>query len=252
MRGLVIACGRFFFRTRNFVFPLVLLVLMAIDRPLLAFGTWTGKAWVDALGVTVALAGQALRAVTIGLAYIRRGGLGGRVYADRLVVEGIFAHSRNPLYVGNFLGLVGYIIVFHGRLLYALGVPFFVFAYIAIVLNEEQFLRGKFGAEYEAYCRRVPRFVPRFRGIRQTLDGASFDWARVVRKEYGTTMTGATLLLGLLVWTRWQLGGRELGLAWLRIAVPIEALCLVAYLAARRFKKSGRLGQGARETPASS
>lgn len=252
MNGFVIACGRVFFRTRNFVFPLVLLVLMAVDRPLLAFGTWSGKAWVDALGVTVAVAGQALRAVTIGLAYIRRGGLDGKVHADRLVQEGIFAHSRNPLYVGNFLGLVGYIVVFHGWLVYALGVPFFVFAYVAIVLNEEQFLRAKFGAEYESYCRRVPRFVPRLGGLTRTLEGARFDWARVVRKEYGTTMTGATLLLGLLVWTRWQLGGRELGLEWLRIAAPLELLFLVAYLAARHLKKSGRLGVGMSETPASS
>jgi protein-S-isoprenylcysteine O-methyltransferase Ste14 len=252
MKSLVVACGRFFFRTRNVVFPLVLLLLVALDRPRLAFGSWTGKAWVDAAGVLVALAGQALRALTIGLAYIRRGGLDGKVYADRLVQEGIFAHSRNPLYVGNFLGLVGYIVVFHGWLLYAVGVPFFAFAYLAIVLNEEEFLRAKFGAEFEAYCQRVPRFVPRLGGLGATLKGAHFDWARVVRKEYGTTMTGATLLLGFLVWTRWQLGGAELGLAWLRIAVPLELLFVVAYVAAWRFKKSGRLGHGSSETaPAS-
>jgi protein-S-isoprenylcysteine O-methyltransferase Ste14 len=252
VKSLVVACGRFFFRTRNAVFPLVLILLVAFDRPRLAFGSWTGKAWLDAAGVFVALAGQALRALTIGLAYIRRGGLDGKVYADRLVQEGLFAHCRNPLYVGNFLGLVGYILVFHGRLLYAVGLPFFAFAYLAIVLNEEQFLRDKFGAEFDSYRRRVPRFVPRLRGLGATLEGARFDWARVIRKEYGTTMTGATLLLALLVWTRWQLGGRELALSWLRVAVPIELLFVVAYLFARRFKKSGRLGQGSRETaPAS-
>lgn len=248
MKGVVLACGRFFFRARNVVFPLVLLLLISCDEPRKAFGSWSGKAWVDALGVAIAFSGQALRALTIGLAYIRRGGLDGKVYAERLVQEGIFAHSRNPLYVGNFLGLAGYIIVFHGRLLYALGVPFFAFAYLAIVLNEEQFLGAKFGDEYEAYKRRVPRFLPRLRGLKATLAGAGFDWARVVRKEYGTTMTGATLLLGFLVWTRWQLGGRELGLAWLRVALPIELLFACAYLAARRFKKSGRLGRSWSET----
>jgi hypothetical protein len=40
------------------------------------------------------------------LAYIKRGGRKKRIAADHLVVDGIFAHVRHPLYVGNFLLLV--------------------------------------------------------------------------------------------------------------------------------------------------
>ncbi len=58
---------------------------------------------VDTIGLAVALAGQLLRAVTIGFAYVRRGGLRRRSTPTAWSQDGLFAHSRNPLYVGNFL-----------------------------------------------------------------------------------------------------------------------------------------------------
>jgi protein-S-isoprenylcysteine O-methyltransferase Ste14 len=62
---------------------------------------------LDALGVVVLAGGLALRSLVVGLAYIKRGGKGKKVYADALVTDGIFAHSRNPLYLGNILILCG-------------------------------------------------------------------------------------------------------------------------------------------------
>ena len=58
-------------------------------------------------GAIVALLGGVVRGVTIGFVYIVRGGRDGKAYADGLVREGIFAHSRNPMYVGNILMAVG-------------------------------------------------------------------------------------------------------------------------------------------------
>ena len=45
--------------------------------------------------------------LTIGYEYIVRGGRQGKVYAEDLVQGGVFAHSRNPLYLGNLLIIVG-------------------------------------------------------------------------------------------------------------------------------------------------
>ena len=80
---------------------------------------------------------------------------------ERLVVGGPFQRVRNPGYVavvGLVLGqalLFGSLEVAVYGLLVALGFHLFV------VLYEEPTLRRRFGAEYEAYCRRVPRWWPR-------------------------------------------------------------------------------------------
>jgi hypothetical protein len=66
-------------------------------------------------------------------AYIKRGGKAGKVYAPRLVTQGLFGHSRNPLYVGNLLVLLGVFLVHNNSVVYHIGVPFFLFAYTSIV-----------------------------------------------------------------------------------------------------------------------
>jgi len=84
----------------------------------------------------------------------------------RLVVVGFYRYLRNPMYVGFAVGWIGLWVVFGNAnpaaiaavLAVALGVHLFV------VLYEEPTLRGKFGADYEAYCRNVDRWWPRIRG----------------------------------------------------------------------------------------
>jgi len=99
----MIALGQFFFRYRNAVFPLMMLVALAIVRPRYSFGSPSSDWLVDAVGLVLIFAGQTLRVITIGYDYIRRGGRDGRVYAEGLVQGGVFAHCRNPLYLGNIL-----------------------------------------------------------------------------------------------------------------------------------------------------
>jgi protein-S-isoprenylcysteine O-methyltransferase Ste14 len=78
----------------------------------------------------------------------------------KLLTEGIYARTRNPRYVQYALTILGcalvsnYLAVY---VLFALSVPGFYF----IVRLEERELLERFGAEYAAYCRRVPRFMPR-------------------------------------------------------------------------------------------
>ena len=84
---------------------------------------------------------------------------------QRLVVVGFYRFVRNPMYVGFALGWIGLWVVF-GRanlrviaavLAVALAVHLFV------VFYEEPTLRGKFGADYDEYCRNVSRWWPRAR-----------------------------------------------------------------------------------------
>ena len=99
------------------------------------------------IGFSVTLIGQLIRVVTIGLVYIMRGGRNRRVYAEDLVTTGIFAHCRNPLYVGNILVLAGLGIASNSLIFMAVFLPIFLFFYQAIVMAEEDFLAGKFGEQ---------------------------------------------------------------------------------------------------------
>ena len=80
-----------------------------------------------------------------------------------LVVTGFYRYVRNPIYVGVMLIFLGHFLWsgYWSLLLYALlsfiGVHFFIIFY------EEPTLKKKFGAAYEEYLRRVPRWIPHFK-----------------------------------------------------------------------------------------
>jgi protein-S-isoprenylcysteine O-methyltransferase Ste14 len=84
---------------------------------------------------------------------------------QRLVVVGFYRYVRNPMYVGFAAGWIGLWIVFGQAnpaviasvAAVALGVHLFV------VFYEEPTLRGKFGEDYEDYCRNVSRWWPHLR-----------------------------------------------------------------------------------------
>ena len=85
---------------------------------------------------------------------------GENVKALKLATTGPYALMRNPLYFGNFLIGLGWAIIagFYAVIIFIAS--FFILYNLAIIPHEENFLRSKFGIEYEEYCRRVKRFYP--------------------------------------------------------------------------------------------
>jgi hypothetical protein len=75
----------------------------------------------------------------------------------------------------------------------------YAFMYQAITLAEEAYLREKFGEAFAAYCRDVPRWWPRLRGLDQTFAHTRFNWARVLSKGYSEPLgwTLPIVLIGL-------------------------------------------------------
>ena len=191
--------GHFFFRYRDAILPGVLLTLLVLTRPKRPLDSAALDGVMDGLGLFLTCTGQVLRISTIGYAYIVRGGKNRRVYAEGLVTGGMFATSRNPLYVGNLLIYSGLLVVWNNPWVYLLGGPFFVFLYRSIVAAEEEFLHAKFGPAFERYCHDVGRWVTDPRRLRRAIAGMSFNWRRVVLKEYGTiaawTLTVSVLLI---------------------------------------------------------
>src|SRR6266498_3883692 len=151
---MMIKIGNILFHHRNGLFPLAYTLLIFKSQPV--FQDYEIAAL---LGFLVGAIGQLLRAVTIGLEYIIRGGRHRQVYAEKLVQGGVFAHCRNPLYLGNFLILLGVGVASNSTLFLAVGIPFFAVAYWAIIAAEENYLRRKFGTEFDDYCARVNRLI---------------------------------------------------------------------------------------------
>jgi protein-S-isoprenylcysteine O-methyltransferase Ste14 len=77
-----------------------------------------------------------------------------------LLTEGIYSRIRHPRYVEVLLVMASLALVANNLASYVnwiVGIP----SVLAIVPIEERELRDRFGAEYDAYCARVPRFIPR-------------------------------------------------------------------------------------------
>lgn len=194
----LVRAGNFWFHWRNTLFPFAFL-LVFLPGPRLFESPVTAAI----LGFAVAGLGQFVRAFTIGFKYVIRGGRNRRVYAEDLVTDGLYHHVRNPMYVGNLLILFGVAFASNSWGCVLVAVPLFLFIYSAIVAAEENFLRNKFGAAFDAFCRDVPRWIPRLAGIGETLGGMKFHWKRVIVKEYGTPLGWVCGVCILAIWNLW-------------------------------------------------
>jgi hypothetical protein len=80
-------------------------------------------------------------------------------HPGKLVTTGIYARIRHPRYVEIVLVTTAYAFFANHVGVYVTTVLSILALYFVVVLEERE-LRDRFGAEYEEYCRRVPRFLP--------------------------------------------------------------------------------------------
>lgn len=249
MHAPAIGIGNFFFRYRNGAFPIVVVLLYALAvPPNQLFGSEALEEVKDLFALGVALLGLALRATVIGYAYIKRGGKKKRVYAGELVTEGMFALSRNPLYLGNILICCGTFLM-HGNIFVMLtGIAFYVLVYQCIVLAEEAYLLEKFGDAYRAYCADVPRWIPRFSRFREATEDMEFDVGRVVFKDYTTIATTVTVLALTEAYESLALPQAFADLDYELFLALVVVLCGIATLLVQAAKKrASALRKGLRD-----
>ncbi len=239
----LITTGNFFFRYRDAAFPVFFIFLLFLFRPQFPEGELNYR--MEWIALAVAGIGQLLRSVTVALQYIIRGGLHKQVYADKLVTGGMFAHCRNPLYVGNVLLVLSILIIANNFWAYTLGGVFILFVYVSIVAAEEQFLWNKFGDEFEDYCQQVNRWVPDFRGFRETLKSMEFNWRRLLVKEYSSVYFWSLSVVALVTYKT------LLYYSPIEAQVPLLVLSIILMLSTGSFflirflKKTGRLTEKA-------
>ena len=141
------------FKYRSYT-PIPFLILMLIfqqSRPLSLI-----------VGFAIALIGELIRFWGVSWAGSETRSTGG-VGGTFLIISGPFAYVRNPLYVGNILMYLGLGIMSFALFPYLQigAIIFFLFQYYYIVKEEERFLREKFSAQYDDFCKHVPSFIPR-------------------------------------------------------------------------------------------
>jgi protein-S-isoprenylcysteine O-methyltransferase Ste14 len=132
-------------------------------RPLLLFLAPTARVTVLAAGSLLYFPSLALilwARHTLGQMYNVSLSTGAQLYAGhRLVTGGPFAIVRHPMYAGAMLGAVG------ALLIYRTWTIVFILAHCLVFLirsrREEEALAAEFGAEWAAYQRRVPGWIPR-------------------------------------------------------------------------------------------
>jgi protein-S-isoprenylcysteine O-methyltransferase Ste14 len=146
-------------------------------------------------GVTVSFFGLLLRAWAAG--HIRKN--------SELATSGPYAHTRNPLYLGNFLLGLGFTI---GSGWWPLGILFaalFLGIYLPVMRVESTTLAQLFGESYQRYARGVPLFLPRVAPYRSGQDKTEFDRGLYMRyREYRAAL-GLLVAWGLLVFKAYYL-----------------------------------------------
>jgi protein-S-isoprenylcysteine O-methyltransferase Ste14 len=133
-----------------------------------------------------------------------RGYASGYVKKNReLTQTGPYAHTRNPLYLGSILIAAGFAAALLSWPVAAMLAAMFLIIYVPVIASEEQFLRSTF-ADFDAYCRRVPRLIPRISAAntvtRQTeVSMGKFSLDLYLRhREYNAAIGAALLYLSLL------------------------------------------------------
>lgn len=115
--------------------------------------------WAYALAVAFAAASVWLLIAALG--GFRRKGTDPRPWREdsALVVEGIYRYTRNPMYLGMALLQVAAALVLNSLWpLLTLGPVLFVIQH-QVIGREEAYLRQRFGADYDDYCRQVRRWL---------------------------------------------------------------------------------------------
>jgi len=188
--------------------------------------------------IIVSFLGLFVRAFTIG--YTPAGTSGRNTSegqkADKLNTTGIYSTVRHPLYLGNFLIFLGFILFTQSFIFILFAVLLFRFYYERIMLAEEEFLRRKYGVIYEEWASRTPAFYPACSKWQKP--ELSFSIRNVLKREY-TAFFEICLVFPVLDLTAQYINHGEYLYNWFWISSL--AIGFIIYLILRTLKKTTQI-----------
>jgi hypothetical protein len=102
--------------------------------------------------------------------------------AHHLNTKGMYSIVRNPLYLGNFVIILGLLLSIKVWWLVLLGAMTFFIYMERIILTEEKFLEDNYGEPYKEWRARTPVILPDFK-LWQAPD-MTYSWKTVLKREY--------------------------------------------------------------------
>ena len=243
-RAAVLTLGAFFFRWRSYlpllVLPMIWFAIVGSQHP---FASHVDDLIWEAISVTVALLGQAIRVWTVGLAAPGTSGRNTRQQkAAVLNTTGPYSVVRHPLYVGNMLIALGLAMFPHAWIAPPLMALAAAGYYACIAASEDEYLRERFGPRFTAWAARVPAFVPN--PLLYVRAERAFDPRAVLRREfYGVALILIAPFLLDLLEDFLEEGRLTLDPVW----TPTAVLGAVVFVVLRTLKKRGRRRRGVKE-----
>lgn len=169
------------------------LPLLFLGVPLIWPGVTSPARWL--VGGFLIAAGEAIRLAGIAAAgtVTRRRSRN----VQRLVTGGIFSWSRNPLYNGNFLIWIGFVVISGVLWFLPIAIALFAVEYSLIVRYEEGVLESIFGREYLDYKAETPRWIPR--PPHGDKPACEHRWGEAWKSEISTFLQYAVLIGAFIV-----------------------------------------------------
>ena len=151
------------------------------------------------LGTIVAITGELLR--IYGVSFIGSVSRTRNIesHGAQLVTSGPFKWMRNPLYVGNFLVTMGFVLF--GGVGWVIAITGFAFAfqYHAIVKFEEGLLEKSFGQSFKDYCEKVPAWLPKHPPAIGDWDWPEEGFSAALKSERRTLTAIGVMLAALML-----------------------------------------------------
>jgi protein-S-isoprenylcysteine O-methyltransferase Ste14 len=180
--------GSWLFKWRSYLpllgTPIILVALRNSGHLERVFGDAVEEFW-SFFSLSISFFGLGIRCLTVG--YVPRGTSGRSTHsisAETLNTTGMYSIVRNPIYLSNFiivLGPVLFIQVWWFALIVWLG---FWLYYERIIFAEEEFLRKKFGDLFLEWAKKTPAFFPKFKNWKKP--NLPFSIKTVLRREFNT------------------------------------------------------------------
>lgn len=194
------------------------------------------KPLAESIFIVVGMSGQLIRALTVGRTPKGTSGrnIKGQV-ASQVNTSGIYSLVRHPLYIGNLLMWLGPVLFLRSLWFTLFFCLLYWLYYERIMFAEEQYLRKKFGDQYDKWSEKVRAFLPAFKNYRKA--DLPFSFRNVLKREYHG-LANMFIIFSLLDLARNYINDYSVRLnpLWLYSIIPVMVIWIITRILVKRTK----------------